>query len=215
MSGPCTACGALALLPEPPAAASQQSLATASEAPTISAEGLLAAACGGRWPRSGLVLVSGEPGAGKSTLVAAAAAALGGRVELIDAEMSAGVARATWERGGGAAALERVTRHEINSASEARAALAESTAPIVVIDSVHAAEPNPMGRAELLRQLADHVRSYRGARIVFAIAQANGAGRAHGGHVLEHYGDAVIVVRADEVHALKCRWSVATRVARV
>lgn len=220
MSGPCTACGAHALLPDAPAAPNASaalagSIASGASQRTVRAGSTLARACGGAWPLSGVVLVSGEPGAGKSTLVAGAVGELltrGWTALLLDAEMSEGVARETWERGiDDVALLARVPRREVSSSAEAHAAATVLRSRIVVLDSLHAiADGN--NRIAFLRSLSHDARQR--PRLWIVICQARADGRVHGGHALEHYADAVVTVHPDRVVATKCRWAMPSTVAR-
>lgn len=208
--GACLACGARLLVPldgeAEPRTPRSSTLADAPPDRLVRVDAPIARALGGSVSEHATILVSGEPGAGKSTecmRLMLALHRLDRSVLILDAEMSASRARDVAVRVGATKLeLAALDYQRVDSPAEAFAAIERAKPAAVLVDSLHQLAPLAE-RAAVLVKLA----RYGKARLVVVIAQANASGRAHGGHELEHQGDATVVVHRHEIEALKCRWS--------
>ncbi len=173
-------------------------------------ESPIAAALGGM-ERAALVLVHGEPGAGKSTELARLANELqragGEAIVWLDAEMSPARYAAIFRRVGARATVPRVPF------GPWRAVLAlpvVRAASVVIVDSLDAwAKRDAEEMREALRALA-----LRGA-LVLALRHINADGRAVGPREHAHMCDAEAAVTPTHViGGPKCRWNLGRTVAR-
>jgi len=214
--GKCPGCNAFGTLVEdvPQAAAAAQPKAllrlvdvAASEAariPTGVAE--LDRVLGGGLVPASLVLVGGEPGVGKSTLLLTALAAMSAhrRVLLITGEESAAQVKLRAERLGGAANVEILAETEL----EAVCATLERERPeVCVIDSVQTLYSADLGSAP-----GSVAQVREAAARLLRVAKENGVatilvghvtkdGAVAGPRVLEHLVDCVLQFEGDRYHA--------------
>jgi len=193
---------------------------TAHEAPRL-ASGLaeLDRVTGGGFVRGSVLLVGGDPGIGKSTLLIQAAAALahaGHRVVYISGEEAVAQVRLRAERLGlGAAKVELAAE---TSVEDIIATLGEGKAPrLVVIDSIQtmwtgAVESAPgtvtqvRGAAQALIRFAK-----RSGATVFLVGHVTKDGQIAGPRVVEHMVDAVLSFEGDGSHQFRILRAVKNR----
>lgn len=219
----CLACGATVLCEDAPPVEPQgasprgRRLDRVKSREYIATSAELARATAGKWPRRGVVVVSGPGGAGKSTLVAAAALDLmrkGLSVAALDAEMGAELAAYTWKRAGASRAeLRALTRLEPDDGPWSELRDAAGAHDVVVVDSLHewlevagkdGTVGDDCGRRGVLARTS----------LVFVIAHYAKAGHVHGSVKTNHRGDAVIIVTDDAIEAQKCTWAPKASVKR-
>ncbi len=193
---------------------------TAHEAPRL-ASGLaeLDRVTGGGFVRGSVLLVGGDPGIGKSTLLIQAAAALahaGHRVVYISGEEAVAQVRLRADRLGlGAAKVELAAE---TSVEDIIATLGEGKAPrLVVIDSIQtmwtgAVESAPgtvtqvRGAAQALIRFAK-----RSGAAVFLVGHVTKDGQIAGPRVVEHMVDAVLSFEGDGSHQFRILRAVKNR----
>jgi predicted ATP-dependent serine protease len=170
----------------------------------------LVAPLGGVPSTGAVVLLTGVPGAGKSTEAVRLAVELGEAPIYCDREMMRAQCAALFERVNAPASFVRQTkritggtwRQAFAYAAEARQG---GGARILIVDSLHewAGELESERKALMMRarRLAD------AGLLVVVIAHYARAGHVSGGRGSEHRADAVLVVRHDEIEISKCRWS--------
>lgn len=174
---------------------------------TVRAAAPLAAAFGGRVPRAGVILVSGEPKAGKSTQCARLLLELARRgwsALILDAEMTASRARDVLVRAGADdRELATVRRVDLRGAElpAVMRALARHRPRVAIVDSLHACT-SPGERGTAMQALTNAATG-----LVLVVAHSNAQGRAHGGNALDHGCDGVAIVKRDGVIATGCRWA--------
>lgn len=161
---------------------------------------------GGLVPGS-VVLVGGEPGIGKTTLLLQAAARLAGsgrRVLYVTGEESLPQVRLRAERLG--TAREDVLALAETGLEAILAAVAEAGPEVVVVDSVQAVEsariPSPPGTIAQVREAAAALISLAkaGGPAVFLVGHVTKEGSLAGPKVLEHMVDTVVYFEGDPVH---------------
>lgn len=209
----CSAWGSFAPVPangSPGQSAPPVSLATASlEAPARLSTGIgeFDRVLGGGLVTGSVVLIAGEPGVGKSTLmlqVAAGLAARGSKVLLICGEESV---EQVAERAGRVGALDSVMA---SSATDLPSVLVQiAPADVAIVDSIQALEdPSARGDVGSLSQvracatsLARACRQTRTA--VLLVGHVTKDGYVAGPRALEHLVDAVLTFEGDRGHALR------------
>jgi DNA repair protein RadA/Sms len=161
--------------------------------------------------RGGLLLLAGDPGAGKSTLAAelatAIAGARGGLAYWLDREQDDSLVRANIERVGQSVDRVRLvsarpkTDPDYKPITWAQAlALVPMEAPVLVLDSLQA-----WARSEAeQRACLEAINGREGIGIV--INRSTKAGDVAGALALQYDGDATIVLSSSAIDVLKCRW---------
>ena len=160
---------------------------------------------GGLVPAS-LVLVGGEPGVGKSTLLLSALRAIGAdrRVLLITGEESAAQVKLRAERLGGAESVEILAETELETVC---ATLERERPDVCVIDSVQTLYSSELGSAPgsvaQVREAASRLlRVAKEARVAtFLVGHVTKDGTVAGPRVLEHLVDCVLQFEGDRYHA--------------
>lgn len=150
-------------------------------------DGGLDSALGGGWPLGRCVLVWGEPGAGKSRLVARWASRITPWA-LVALEVEGSEAVALAEHAGAHTAGGWL----VDSAAGWESACAAVRARAVVLDSAHATG-DPLGA---VRRAVAYSRAHDA--LVFVVAHRNRSGTVRGDTGLEHWPDAVVQVRGRE-----------------
>jgi predicted ATP-dependent serine protease len=179
------------------------SLAEAEDPVTLPCEAPLVACLGGV-QRGALIVVSGEPGEGKSTECARVAVALGEPPAYLDREMTAKRCKVVLRDAGASAAFIRRTRRIVGEQWSHAVELAHGRS-IWILDSV-----SEWVGQEDEKDLADAlVQATESGVIVFAIQQWTRQGRARGTLQVEHRGDVTIDLVTKErpkFHVRKTRW---------
>ena len=160
---------------------------------------------GGLVPAS-LVLVGGEPGVGKSTLLLSALRAIGAsrRVLLVTGEESAAQVKLRADRLGGSGAVEILAETDLDAVL---ATLEQERPDVCVIDSVqtlHAAEVGsaPGSVAQVRESAARLLRVAKEAGVAtFLVGHVTKDGSVAGPRVLEHLVDCVLQFEGDRYHA--------------
>ncbi len=183
----------------------------ASDEELIPCRAPLAVALGGVVVRSAVVLVGGQPGAGKSTEVARLVCALGWRAVYLDAEMEAAEWRALFARVATSPRIERVRRMKADGWTGALQALRDLRPPLAVVDSLHRYADTDAQRLAFLKELRGLA---RGGMLIFVICQANADGEIAGVTALEHEARATAIVNKESVRGLKCRFGLETTAPR-
>jgi DNA repair protein RadA/Sms len=214
--GKCPGCGAFGTLveelaPQPAQAAAKPLLrlvdVEAEEAQRI-ATGVpeLDRVLGGGLVPASLVLVGGEPGVGKSTLLLSALRAIGAdrRVLLITGEESAAQVKLRAERLGGAESVEILAETELETVC---ATLERERPDVCVIDSVQTLYSSELGSAPgsvaQVREAASRLlRVAKEARVAtFLVGHVTKDGTVAGPRVLEHLVDCVLQFEGDRYRA--------------
>jgi DNA repair protein RadA/Sms len=160
---------------------------------------------GGLVPAS-LVLVGGEPGVGKSTLLLAALRAISAerRVLLITGEESAAQVKLRAARLGGAGAVEILAETELDTVC---ATLERERPAVCVIDSVQTLYAAELGSAPgsiaQVREAASRLLrvSKEAGVATFLVGHVTKDGSVAGPRVLEHLVDCVLQFEGDRYHA--------------
>jgi len=160
---------------------------------------------GGLVPAS-LVLVGGEPGVGKSTLLLTAVRAIGKkrRVLLVTGEESPAQVRLRAERLGGAESVEVLAETELETVC---ATLERERPDVCVIDSVQTLYSSDVGSApgsvaQVREAAARLLRVGKEARVaMFLVGHVTKDGTVAGPRVLEHLVDCVLQFEGDRYHA--------------
>ncbi|ESR23617.1 DNA repair protein RadA [Lutibaculum baratangense] len=173
---------------------------------------------GGGFVRGSAVLIGGDPGIGKSTLLIQAAARLadrGGKVVYISGEEAIGQVRLRASRVGLAQAkvgLGAETRIE-----DILATLQDSPPDLVVIDSIQtmwtdAADPSP-GTVTQIRAVAQALIRFakKSGTTVVLVGHVTKEGTIAGPRVVEHMVDAVLYFEGDSAHRFRILRSVKNR----
>ena len=178
----------------------------------------------GRVPRTGLIVVTGPAGSGKSTLVSELGLQLeraGERMVVLDAEMGDELATATWTRGGATKAermgLRRIASEDAETGEEIEwsHALQEAVrlqASVLVVDSLD--EWGDLAGRDVV--LADLRRNgpIATTRLVIAIAHFARDGHLFGTVKTDHRADAVVIVEPERISQNKCTWHPRCEMAR-
>lgn len=162
---------------------------------------------GGGLVPGALVLLGGEPGIGKSTLVLQAAAGLSERGEVlyVAAEESGRQLRLRADRLG--IAGERVRVLAETALEEAVAAVEQSSPAAVIVDSIQAlragALDSPAGTVSQVREVASRLLPVAKERdvAVLLVGHVNKEGLLAGPKALEHAVDVVLELQGDRHHA--------------
>ena len=161
--------------------------------------------------RGGLLLLAGDPGAGKSTLAAelatAVASARGGLAYWLDREQDDSLVKANFERVGQStarvrliSALPKTDPDYAPITWEQALARVPMEAPVLVLDSLQAwAHSDAQQRACL-----EAIDGRGGISVV--INRSTKAGDVAGALALQYDGDATIVLSSSTIEVLKCRW---------
>jgi DNA repair protein RadA/Sms len=181
------------------------SAASTDEAPRLETGiGELDRVLGGGVVAGASVLLGGEPGIGKSTLMLQTAAALASRrVLYVSGEESARQIRLRAERLGATAEIDLLCDGDTASITRA---LGERTPELIIVDSVqalHSAEAGPYpGTVNQIKystyEILDWVRSHDAA--VFLVAHVTKEGSIAGPKVIEHMVDTVLYFEHAEEH---------------
>jgi len=192
----------------------------AHEAPRL-ASGLaeLDRVTGGGFVRGSVLLVGGDPGIGKSTLLIQAAAALakaGHRVVYISGEEAVAQVRLRAERLGLSGAKVELAAE--TSVEDIVATLGEGKAPrLVVIDSIQTmwtgAVDSAPGTVTQVRGAAQALIRFakRSGAAVFLVGHVTKDGQIAGPRVVEHMVDAVLSFEGDGVHQFRILRAVKNR----
>lgn len=206
----CIACGAKALEKCPPKAQQNRAVKwTEATRELVKTRSPLFEATGGVVPTTGVVILSGPAGAGKSTLAAEFVLEMqrdGMRpAHALDAEMSDALANSTWRRAGGRPReLNRLERKTPEDGTW-REIVKGIEGGVVLVDSLHEWQ-------RLDRQVVDDCnrRSELATRaLVVVIAHYAKAGRVYGDVTAEFRADAVIIVERERITVQKCTWAAA------
>src|SRR5579872_7489258 len=214
--GRCPGCGSFGTLVEEAAAAAAASSArpllrlvdvAAEEADRIST-GVpeLDRVLGGGLVRASLVLVGGEPGVGKSTLLLSALGAMSAdrRTLLITGEESVAQVKLRAERLGGAANVEILAETELDVVCET---LAAERPDVCVIDSIQTLYSADLGSAPgsvaQVREAAGRLLrvSKESGVATILVGHVTKDGTVAGPRVLEHLVDCVLQFEGDRYHA--------------
>jgi DNA repair protein RadA/Sms len=190
----------------------------ASEKRISTGIGALDEALGGGVVVPSVWLVSGHPGAGKTTrmlaLASVVADAVGRDALAVSCEMTAAKTRDTAERAG--AKLDRLVIWEGPELSAVEAYARKMRPAAIVLDSLHRIEVKGERRASdaaLEAAMAACVAMAKACEAaVFAIAHATKEGHAAGPRGVEHDGDVVVWVERSALVVGKCRFGPGGRV---
>lgn len=160
---------------------------------------------GGGLVPSSVVLVGGEPGIGKSTLLLAALRAIAERRRglLVSGEESAAQVRLRAERLGGAGKIEILAETELEAVCEA---LERERPEVCVIDSVQTLYSSGLGSAPgsvaQVREAASRLMrlAKESGIAVFLVGHVTKDGAVAGPRVLEHLVDCVLQFEGDRFH---------------
>ena len=190
--------------PRAPQRLDQVEVEEAARIPTGLAE--LDRVLGGGIVRASLVLISGEPGVGKSTLLLMALASISGdrRALLVTGEESAAQVKLRAERLGGAAAVEILAETSL----ETICATLETERPdVCVIDSVQTlwsgdvgSAPGSVGQVREAAARLLRVGKEQGVAILL-VGHVTKDGNVAGPRVLEHLVDCVLQFEGERYHA--------------
>lgn len=172
----------------------------------VAANAILAAGVAKKWPTAGVVVVTGEPGAGKTTLVLEALVELHrqGRIcAVFDAEMADELAKPTWQRAGISRREMAKIRRETPE-TDTWTNLTKSDANVVLIDSLH--EWTIEGGKQVAVDCGRRSAWARRA-LLFVVAHYARAGHVHGSVVTDHRADAILVVTHEQIEVQKCTWA--------
>jgi DNA repair protein RadA/Sms len=160
---------------------------------------------GGLVPAS-LVLLGGEPGVGKSTLLLSALAAISGerRALLVTGEESVAQVKLRAERLGGAERVEILAETELETVCETLRAERPDVCVIDSVQTLHATElgsaPGSVGQVrEAASRLLRVAKEYNVATIL--VGHVTKDGSVAGPRVLEHLVDCVLQFEGDRYHA--------------
>src|SRR5690554_1408576 len=173
--------------------------------------GELDRALGGGPVAGGVILLGGDPGIGKSTLMMQALAALAHRghraLYLTGEESAAQVALRTRRIGG--EAIESVQLLATNSLEDAEVAIMQVEPDVVVVDSIQTVRAeelsSPMGSVGQLREATSRLIDLAKRRHIamFLIGHITKEGTIAGPKVLEHLVDTVLSFEGDRSHAFR------------
>jgi DNA repair protein RadA/Sms len=233
-SGRCSACGAMnaiaelnqheaAMIAGAPAGGGRGARASAGplaiegmEAPGATAAARLSTGMaevdrvlGGGLPAGGVVLIGGEPGIGKSTLLGQVAGAVGANAEVlyVTAEESADQVRARLRRVGGAAA--RVHLAASGDAAAVAEALLSKRYALVLVDSIQLLSLDGIdgepGAVSQVRGCAAHLvdAAKRSGTALVIVGHVTKDGGLAGPRLLEHLVDAVLSFEGDRYQDLR------------
>jgi DNA repair protein RadA/Sms len=221
--GRCAQCGEWESLEEKKSTKGRSSIATAAQKPVrlgeVSADGNdrvatgigeLDRVLGGGAVLGGVVLVGGDPGIGKSTLLLQALAGLAARGHpalYVSGEESAGQTASRAKRLGAASDdLFVVSETDLDAVD---AAIAELSPHAVVIDSVQMMRsPSIDGAAGTITQLREacarlSARAKQGGAATFLVGHVTKDGMLAGPKVLEHMVDTVLWFEGERGHSLR------------
>lgn len=226
--GRCTTCGAWNTLVEEaePTKASKKAASSpsASRAQAISeiredgsarvptGVGELDRVLGGGAVLGGVVLVGGDPGVGKSTLLMQALAGLahkGCRALYISGEESAGQTASRARRLAGVSGADQLLVLAENDLDAIERAMTEASPRAVVVDSVQTVRSGSLesaaGTVSQLREVAARFveRGKRDGIATFLVGHVTKDGAIAGPKVLEHIVDTVLSFEGDRGHALR------------
>lgn len=168
---------------------------------------------GGGLPLGAVVLLGGEPGIGKSTLLAQVAGAVSGKVLYVTAEESAGQVRERLKRLGVQGAQLEIAAS--NDAQAIAGAIASGTHQLVVVDSIQLlnlegadAEPGSVaqvrGAASLLAESVKRsARDGRPGTSLIIVGHVTKDGTIAGPRLLEHLVDTVLSFEGDRYQDLR------------
>ncbi len=167
---------------------------------------------GGGAVLGGVVLVGGDPGVGKSTLLMQALAGLadkGCRALYVSGEESAGQTAARARRLAGVAKAKDLLVLAENDLDAIEAALDESKPRALVVDSVQTVRAGSLesaaGTVSQLREVAARFveRAKRDGIATFLVGHVTKDGSLAGPKVLEHIVDTVLAFEGDRGHSLR------------
>ena len=172
---------------------------------------------GGGLPAGGVVLIGGEPGIGKSTLIGQIAGAVGANAEVlyVTAEESADQVRARLRRIGGAAA--KVQLAASGDAAAVAEALASRRYALVLVDSIQLLSLEGLdgepGGVSQVRGCAAHLveAARRSGTALVLVGHVTKDGGLAGPRLLEHVVDTVLSFEGDRYQDLRVLRAVKNR----
>jgi len=173
--------------------------------------GELDRALGGGPVAGGVILLGGDPGIGKSTLLMQALAALAGQKRTalyVTGEESASQVALRGRRIGGEA-MDDVRLLATTELADAEAALSDAKPEVAVVDSIQTLRCSEIGSAPgtvtQIREVASRLidRAKRDRIALFLIGHVTKEGALAGPKVLEHLVDTVLAFEGDRSHAFR------------